>query len=438
VSSRIFARDDQGRDRLAREDATVMPARRAVLRAFAATGIAIPPVWLTEPKPVAAAEPSPALCSGVAKAEYLARGFRDPVLELIRLLHTAADIEHASLLQYMFAAFSLKNGYESIGDYDASGMTTNLLGMAIDNMVRFGTVNRLLAVLGAPSRLAPPRFPFNSGVYPFAFNLEPLTPMALAQYIYREAPNRFFDFKGVSSSETDFIAAVCKMLNVPATRAASLYAAIAAMAGEVTRAGGTDVPDLSRWIVAMHQLEERGAEDRFAFLKNVFLGSHPAFAGRNDVWRLPMTDQRYPSYGITSNPASCPGRPAREASPTTLALIRLGNLQYGTTLLLLDLYFRHHLPVYRSLAVAHMTGPVRVIGKYLAPLGTGMPFEAIDVPDSSALDAKHRQRFILALLQEGQTLAESIGPRLPPGYPLALNRETMAALQEISKQREPR
>jgi hypothetical protein len=60
-----------------------------------------------------------------------------------------------------------------------------------------------------------------------------------------------------------------------------------------------------------------------------------------------------------------------------------------------------------------------------------MPFEAIDAPDSSVLDARHRLRFVMALLREGQLAAEAIGPRLPPDYPLSVNRDTMAKLREV-------
>jgi hypothetical protein len=65
-----------------------------------------------------------------------------------------------------------------------------------------------------------------------------------------------------------------------------------------------------------------------------------------------------------------------------------------------------------------------------------MPFESIDAPDSSVLDARHRLRFVMALLQEGQAAAEAIGPRLPPDYPLSVNRDTMAKLREITTRNE--
>ena len=129
-----------------------------------------------------------------------ARGFADPVLELIRLLRNAADMEHATLLQYTYSAFSLKAEYESISGY-VSNDSMSLLTIAIEKMSRLGAVNRMLVVLGAPPRLQPPSFPFKSGDYPFAINLEPLSREALARYIYLEAPREFFSNKNTNSPD---------------------------------------------------------------------------------------------------------------------------------------------------------------------------------------------------------------------------------------------
>jgi hypothetical protein len=268
-------------------------------------------------------------------------------------------------------------------------------------------------------------------------NLEPLSRGALARYIYREAPPEWFDSKNIDTPDGMLAVTICNLLGVSARREASPYAAIVSVAGEVGRSPDTELPDLTRWIDALRLLEARGREARFNFLKELFLGSDAAFAGHGDVWRLPITDPGYPSYDMISNPTACNGQTSRGSDPAILALTRLGNLQYGAVLLFLDLYFRHHLSPYRSLAVTHMTGPVRSIGKYLPRLGVGMPFGAIDIPDSSVLDAKRRLRFILALLQEGQLVAESIGPRLPPDYPLSINRETMTKLREMETHNEP-
>jgi Ferritin-like len=439
------------------EAVEALRGRRTILKAFAANGMAIPSICLLNAMPAAAlatqpSAPCPEIPLGLvptnglrtgsaasssqdADPDTTARSFADPVLELIRLLRNAADIEHATLLQYTYSAFSVKVGYESISLYDSNG-AISLLTIAIGNMKRLGVVNRMLVVLGAPPSLQPPSCPARNNAYADAFELEPLSREALARYIYREAPQRLFDSKDIGSSDGKIVAAICEMIGAPAARAASIYTAIVAVADEVTRTSGSELPDITRWTDAMRILEDRDRESRFEFLRGLFLGSHPAFAGHDDVWRLPMTDPGYPTYDIVGHSTAYFARQSQGSNPTTLALIRLGNLQYGTTLLLLDLYFRHHILMYRSLAISHMLGPVRSVGKHLPRLGAGLPFEAIDLPDSSVLDTKHRLRFIMALLQEGQIVAEAIAPHLPPDYPLSANRDTMTKLREMDTRNE--
>jgi hypothetical protein len=406
-------------------------SRRTILRVLTANAVATPTI-LRAASGAAPAEAQresvPAALSAGADPPPVTRCFTDPVLELVRLLRNAAEIEHAALLQFSYSAFSLKGGYESVSGYNSKD-AISLLVIAIDRMKRLGVLNRMLATIGAPPHLAPPRFPFRTGAYPFSLDLEPLSREALARFIWREAPRELFDDSTGSSSDAAFVAGIRTMLGVPA-RGAGIYPAIVAAASEA-HAAGADLPDLTRWTDVLQLLEQRGQDDRFRFLKGLFLGSDPAFAEHGDVWRPSVTDPAYPSYAIPSNPTTHLIRSSLGSDSAALTLTRLGNLQYATTLSLLDLFFRHHLPTYRSQAVAHMTGPVRSLGRYLPHLGMGLPFEAVDIADSSALDAKHRLRFVLALLHEGQAVAEGLGPRLPPDYPLTINRDTIAKLGEV-------
>jgi hypothetical protein len=280
-------------------------------------------------------------------------------------------------------------------------------------------VNRLLIALGAPPRLSPPSFPFDSNAYPFPFTLEPLSHRTLAQFIYREAPRAFFEDAGGDPADVALKSMVCGLLGVPPRRRRGVYAAIAAVAGEIHAA---DLPDMTRWINTARYLEERGAAERFEFLTSVFLAAHPAFAGHRDVWSLPVSDPSYPAFPIAGG----------EPGPLALALTRLGNLQYAAVLSLLDLYFRRHLSVYRSVAISHMTGPMRSIGRHLPRLGFGLTFAPIGVPDSSVLPTRRLLSFTLALLREGLAAAESIGPDLPPDYPLSVTQETIARLTETA------
>lgn len=74
-------------------------------------------------------------------AGSIVRDFTDPYLELVRLLHVAAEIEHALMIQYLYAAFSLKPAYQEIVGSGAPG-SDDLLGVAIQEMQHLGKVNQ--------------------------------------------------------------------------------------------------------------------------------------------------------------------------------------------------------------------------------------------------------------------------------------------------------
>jgi rubrerythrin len=102
--------------------------------------------------------------------------FTDPRLELTRLLREAANIEHALMLQYLFAAFSVKDRYADElagGPFDSS---KTLMGVAVQEMHHFARVNELLVALRAQPNLDRQDFPIRTGIYPFPLELEPLTP----------------------------------------------------------------------------------------------------------------------------------------------------------------------------------------------------------------------------------------------------------------------
>jgi hypothetical protein len=451
MGSRVFDRGLRPAQPRAAHSVEARPDRRSILKILAVNGIAIPSLAYLGAVPALAQE-APASFSGDALAKTVAPGdgsvlptppsqegrpgaltrdFADPLLELTRLLRKAAEMEHALLVQYIYAAFSLKPGYESIG---ASGSSdeANLLAIAIDKMMHLGAVNRLLVALGAAPHLSPPRFPVAPGVYPFEAGLEPLSRQSLARHLYCEAPLGYFDGTDTRPPERELAVAIRGMVGAPANHPSSLYAAIAATAEEAGRSGVPELPSMASWIVAMRRIADRVDEDRLQFLKDLFLGSHPIFAGQGDVWSLPAEDPRYPAYPLPSNPTAYARDASQIANPTTHALARLGNLQYWTALLLLDLQFQQRGRGYRELAVAHMMGPVRSLGRHLPSLGAGMPFDPLEISISSDADAKHRLRFVTALLQEGQGAAEAIESSLPPGYPLSINRDTLTELRKIA------
>lgn len=111
--------------------------------------------------------------------------------ELIFLLHTAAEIEHALMVQYLFAWFSLRTGDQTLTD-DQRTLVGNwasaIFQVAKEEMGHLITVQNLLRSIGGPLNLEREDMPFRSMLYPFPFQLEPLSKHSLAKYVFAEMP----------------------------------------------------------------------------------------------------------------------------------------------------------------------------------------------------------------------------------------------------------
>ena len=110
------------------------------------------------------------------------------------LLHTAAEIEHALMVQYLYAAYSLADGgfTGAAVPPDAAARTdtwrTTIVSIARQEMGHLLTEQNLLRFLGAPLNLEREDFPFRSELYPFPLELAPLTRTSLARYVAAEMP----------------------------------------------------------------------------------------------------------------------------------------------------------------------------------------------------------------------------------------------------------
>src|SRR5690606_26697923 len=93
---------------------------------------------------------------------------------------------HDLMVQYLYGAFSLKPAYAELVGVPAPG-SRSFLGITIEEMQHLGAVNRLLVELGAAPVLKRQDFPYESDIYPFAFELAPLDPVSLAKFTYCEA-----------------------------------------------------------------------------------------------------------------------------------------------------------------------------------------------------------------------------------------------------------
>src|SRR5215216_2650989 len=98
----------------------------------------------------------------------------DTRAELVNALYEAAELEHGLLLQYLYAALSLKKrldeGITGAQQELIRKWEGQILLVAREEMAHLGTVCNLLSAVGAPPRLSRPNFP-QPEYYPFKFTL---------------------------------------------------------------------------------------------------------------------------------------------------------------------------------------------------------------------------------------------------------------------------
>lgn len=112
------------------------------------------------------------------------------------LLQAAAEVEHALMVQYLYAAYSLKEARDvsdpaqkaALRDTSPIAWPAVLLDTAREEMGHLMTVQNLLLLLGMAPNLEREDFPPQNDLYPFELRLEPLTQRSLAKYVAAEAP----------------------------------------------------------------------------------------------------------------------------------------------------------------------------------------------------------------------------------------------------------
>jgi hypothetical protein len=104
--------------------------------------------------------------------------------ETVFLLHTAAEIEHSLMVQYLYAAWSLP----ADADGRVGRWRREILQVAREEMAHLAAVQNLLRFVGGPLNLDRQDFPYRSELYPFPFRLEPLSRASLARYVAAEMP----------------------------------------------------------------------------------------------------------------------------------------------------------------------------------------------------------------------------------------------------------
>ena len=110
--------------------------------------------------------------------------------EAIFLLHIGAEVEHALMVQYLYAAYSL--GGAQVPEEHAAEVIQwqkDILIVAREEMGHLVTVQNLLHLIGGPLTLDREDFPSPTDLYPFSFTLEPLTKKSLGKYVLAEMPD---------------------------------------------------------------------------------------------------------------------------------------------------------------------------------------------------------------------------------------------------------
>lgn len=168
--------------------------------------------------------------------------------EAIFLLHTAAEIEHALMVQYLYSAWSLPK--------DGPGRVTrwrrDILQVAREEMAHFVAVQNLLRFIGGPLNFDREDFPFRTDFYPFPFRLERLGRTSLARYVAAEMP-------ATTDVDSDLIAEVVRLAcdhndGLPINRVGALYNRISALfADPVQLPDGLFRPDTADGIQARPQ-----------------------------------------------------------------------------------------------------------------------------------------------------------------------------------------
>lgn len=396
--------------------------RRSFLRSFAAYGVALPAAHLLSGEQPAMSAQGGSLATAAdayseTKSTRVVRDFETPRLELVRLLREAAEIEHSLMLQYLYAAYSLKPAYQTLIGTGAPN-TSDLLGVSIQEMQHLMDVNRLLVELGASPVFIRQDFPFEPDTYPFALNLEPLSKKSLAKYTFCEASSEALDRAHAKSSEdVRFIETMERVLaNEGRTNhVGSLYGALIEVVREVARQPG-ELRSADKWLERLNDIKSEGEDGHFKFFKSLFMATHKVFENQGDVWQLSPNDPRYPVLPLPTNPSAYIGADNQIGDPTLRNIAWLGNLNYWLCLMMLDVGYRTDSAAHRKAATAIMRGPFWAVIRFLPTRGTGMPFDQLSMGYSAGLDQSHNVRFVAALVNEIEVWESRLKNDLPSDY----------------------
>ena len=357
------------------------------------------------------------------------RDFSDPYLELIRLLREAAEIEHDLMVQYLYGAFSLKPEYEELVGSPQPG-SRSFLGVTVEEMQHLGAVNRLLIELDAKPVLTRQDFPYESDIYPFAFELAPLGPASLAKFTYCEAsPDALPEVSATGDGTARLLDQLKLTLgdSIALNHVGHLYDAVLETLREVKDEGAASI-EFDAWFENLENIKSQGEVGHFEFFRSLYEAEHSLLREDPDVWSLPASDARYPCYQVPLNPTAYSGHTNSIEDPELRALAWLGNLNYWCMLSLLDTGYRNNSEIELAFAQSVMMGPLMSLAQQLPAKGAAIPFDPLSMGFEPGLSAASNQRFTHLLLRESRVFARSIEGLLPSNFSLELYDQLMSSV----------
>ena len=112
--------------------------------------------------------------------------------DLVSLLTTAAEVEHSLMVQYLFAALTMKQGTDEGLTQQQLIRVTHweklVLAVARQEMEHLGLVANLLTAIGAAPSLARPNFPYATSLYGHVMELTPFSQATVHRFACFEKP----------------------------------------------------------------------------------------------------------------------------------------------------------------------------------------------------------------------------------------------------------
>lgn len=312
------------------------------------------------------------------------------------LLHTAAEIEHALLVQYLYAAYSL-------ADHDFLGPAVPrhpgdvtrkwrqaIVEIAREEMAHLLTVQNLLKFIGGPLNFDREDFPFLVFLYPFPFHLEPLTKTSLAKYVAAEMPAEPAQPPALIQEIIERASEAAG--GQPVNRVGLLYATLTSIFADATKLADSDFrPDTAPSQPSSPSQSQASPEDWHSSADSPLLvraiGSrHDAVEALQDIgaqgegWANPPAGPPAPSHfdrflgiykafpepvtpggQVTWVPAqSVPVNPNTLHQPSEDAAAELGRITDPTTRLWANLFNVRYRMLLTNLAHAlHLSGPLK-------------------------------------------------------------------------------